>query len=286
MANGIVGLKPTYGLVSRYGVLPLAESMDHVGPMTRSSADAAMMLQAMAGPDENDPTSLQEPLPDLLAGLDAGIGGLRIGYDPVYVDVGTDVGLVAAIEDALETLRRLGAEIIEVTMPAETAQIGDAWFPICAYEAYRAHAARFDADPAAFGPFFRDFLTMGASVTAEQYAGAGQLRTAFSGQFQAVLDRVDAMVCPAGGLTFPVERSTLYGNREAIEPLFAAVQMQFTIPADFAGTPALTVPCGFSNDGRPYALQFMGRRLGEAKLCLLGHTYEQATRWHDRHPAV
>jgi len=286
MANGIVGLKPTYGRVSRHGVLPLAETMDHIGPMTRRTADAAIMLQAMAGYDGNDPTSLQEALPDLLEGLEAGIEGWRIGFDPNFSETGTDVGLVEAVQTALQVLQDLGAHIVEVSVPPETAQLGDAWFAICAYEAHRAHASKFGADPNAFGPFFRDFLAIGASVTDEQYAGAGQLRAAFNQQFNSLLDSVDAMVCPSGGLTFPVEQSTLYGNREAIEPLFAAVQMQFTIPADFAGTPTLTVPCGFSDDGRPYALQFMGQRLAEGKICVLGHTYEEATRWHDRHPAV
>jgi len=286
MANGIVGLKPTYGRVSRHGVLPLAETMDHVGPMTRRTADAAIMLQAMAGHDDNDPTSLLESLPDLLAGLDAGIGGLRIGYDPSFSETGTDAGLVEAIRAALQVLQDLGAEIVELSVPPETAQLGDAWFAICAYEAHRAHAASLNANPDAFGPFFRDFLAIGASVTDEQYAGTGQLRAAFNQQFNDVLARVDAMVCPSGGLTFPVESRTLYGNREAIEPLFAAVQMQFTIPADFAGTPTLTVPCGFSDDGRPYALQFMGRRLAEPMLCRLGHAFEGATPWHRSHPAV
>ena len=285
MANGIVGLKPTYGRVSRYGVLPLAETMDHVGPMTRSAADAAVMLQALAGRDENDPTSLHDPLPDLLAELDTPIQGLRIGYDPAFSAAGTDSGLVAAIEQALEVLQTLGAELVDVRMPAETAHIGDAWFAICAYEAHQAHAAKFAANVADFGLFFRDFLGIGASITEEQYAGASQLRAAFSQQFQAMLENVDAMVCPSGGVTFPVERATLYGDREAIEPLFAAVQMQFTIPADFAGTPTLTVPCGFSDAGVPYALQFMGRRLSEETLLRLGHFYEGATAWHERHPA-
>jgi amidase len=286
MANGIVGLKPTYGRVSRYGVLPLAETMDHVGPMARRTADVAAMLQVMAGHDVNDPTSLQESLPDLLAGLDAGIGGLRIGYDPVHSDTGTDVGLVLAIERALEALQGLGVELVEVRMPAETAHIGDGWFAICAYEAHRAHAARFGASPDSFGPFFRDFLAIGASVSDEQYAGASQLRAAFNQSFNALIESVDAMVCPSGGLTFPVEQATLYGDREAIEPLFAAVQMQFTIPADFAGTPTLTVPCGFAEDGRPYAFQFMGRRLSEPVLCRLGHAYEGVTGWHELHPTV
>jgi len=286
MANGIVGLKPTYGRVSRYGVLPLAETMDHVGPMTRRTADAAIMLQVMAGYDANDPTSLRETLPDLLAGLDAGIDGLRIGYDASYSGTGTDAGLIEAIQTALQALQDLGAEIVEVSVPPQTAQLGDAWFALCAYEAHRAHAAKFGANPDAFGPFFRDFLAIGASVSEEQYAGAGQLRAAFNQQFDSLLGTIDAIVCPSGGLTFPVEQSTLYGNREAIEPLFAAVQMQFTVPADFAGTPTLTVPCGFSDDGRPYALQFMGPRQAEARLCVLGHTYEKATRWYDRHPVV
>jgi amidase len=286
MANGIVGLKPTYGRVSRFGVLPLAETMDHVGPMTRRTADAAIMLQAMAGYDENDPTSLQEALPDLQAGLDTGVGGLRIGYDPGFSETGTDAGLVAAMQTALQVLQDLGVDIVEVSLPPETAQLGDAWYAICAYEAQRAHAARFSANPNAFGPFFQDFLAIGASVTDEQYAGAGQLRAAFNQQFSDLLGSVDAMVCPSGGLTFPIEQSTLYGNAEAIEPLFAAVQMQFTVPADFAGTPTLTVPCGVSGDGRPYALQFMGPRFSEPVLCRLGHAYEGVTRWHLRHPAV
>jgi amidase len=286
MANGIVGLKPTYGRVSRFGVLPLAESMDHIGPMTRRVADAAAMLQAMAGQDENDPTTLSESLPDLLTGLDTGIEGLRIGFDPAFSDTGTDVGLVVAIEQALEALQDLGAELVEVRMPAETAHIGDTWFAICAHEAYRAHAAKLDSDADAFGPFFRDFLAIGASVTDEQYAGASQLRAAFNQPFNTLLESVDAMVCPSGGMTIPIEQAMLYGDREAIEPLFAAVQMQFTVPADFAGTPTLTVPCGVSDDGRPYALQFMGRRLSEPTLCRFGHAYEGATGWHDRHPPV
>jgi amidase len=252
--------------------------------MTRRVADAAAMLQAMAGQDENDSTTLTESLPDLLTGLDTGIEGLRIGFDPAFSDTGTDVGLVVAIEQALEALHGLGAELVEVRMPAETAQIGDAWFAICAYEAYRAHSAILDSNANAFGPFFRDFLAIGASITDEQYAGASQLREAFNQPFHAVLESVDAMVCPSGGMTFPVEQATLYGNREAIEPLFAAVQMQFTVPADFAGTPTLTVPCGFADDGRPYALQFMGRRLSEQTLCRFGHAYERATGWHERHP--
>ena len=117
MANGIVGLKPSYGLVSLYGVLPLAESLDHVGPMTRSVADAAIMLQAMAGKDANDPTSLAEPVPDMLKDIDKGVVGLRIGFDREYALNGVDAGLARAIEEAVALLEDLGAEIVEFKVP-------------------------------------------------------------------------------------------------------------------------------------------------------------------------
>lgn len=284
MANGIVGLKPTYGRVSRHGVLPLAESMDHVGPMTRRTADAAAVLQAMAGHDPADPTSLNEPAPDLLSGIDAGVRGLRLGYDPLFSGEGIDRGLVAAIEQALDTLASLGAEIVELSMPPGSRAVGDMWFPICAYEAHRAHAEVFAARPGDFGPFMRHFLEIGAAMTEEQYLGASQLRADYSRGFATLLGQVDAVVCPAGGLTFELDRELLYGGNEELEPLFGAVQMYFTIPADFAGTPALTVPCGWSAGNVPYALQFMGSRLSEAMLCRIGHAYEQATEWHARRP--
>jgi amidase len=286
MANGIVGLKPTYGRVSRYGVLPLAETLDHIGPMTRSTADAAIVLQAIAGRDTNDSTSLKEPLPDMLARLDAGIEGLRIGYDRDFTSEGIDAGLVASIEQALNTLQSLGAKIVEVSVPEGTKQIQDTWFAICSYEAYSAHAATFPSRADEYGPHFREFLEGGAAVTDEQYAAASQHRAAFNQQFNALLESVDTVVCPSGGFTFALDTEILYGGNEQLQPLFEAVQMYFTIPADFAGTPALTVPCGFSESGVPFAFQFMGRRLSEPMLCRFGHAYEQATEWHQQHPPV
>jgi len=287
MANGIVGLKPTYGRVSRHGVLPLAESMDHVGPMARRVADAAIVLQAIAGPDPEDPTSLAAPVPDMLADLGEGAAGLRIGYDRAYTSEGTDPGLVAAIDEALDVLSHEGAEIVEVTMPAGIRELGDPWYAICAAEAARAHADSFPARAAEFGPGFRDFLATGAAVTDEQYRQASALRADFNGRFNALLESVDAILCPSGGYTFPVQDIDQYGDMEALAPLFAAVQMHYTIPADFAGTPTLTLPCGFSEkDGLPYAMQLMGRKLSEPMLCRIGQAYESATVWHERHPPV
>jgi amidase len=286
MANGIVGLKPTYGRVSRYGVLPLGETLDHVGPMTRSVADAAVMLEAIAGHDINDPTSLREQAPDMLAQLDAGIDGLRIGFDRVYASEGTDPGLVEAIEAALQVLEGLGADIVDIDMPDDAVELPNIWFPICSSEAYRAHAGNLKLHPDAYGPYFGEFLRMGAAVTDEQYAAANHHRIDFNQRYESALATVDAVVCPSGGFTLPIEQAVQYGDAEALAPLFAAVQMQFTIPADFAGTPTLTAPCGFSESGVPYAIQFLGKRLSEPMLCRIAHAYEQATEWHRKHPPV
>lgn len=286
MANGIVGLKPTYGRVSRYGVLPLGETLDHVGPMTRSVADAAAMLETIAGHDVNDPTSLRETVPEILADIDAGISGFRIGFDSDFASEGTDPGLVEAIGKALEVLNGLGAEIVDVDMPDDAAHAPEIWFPICTFEAHKAHAANLELHPEAYGPYFSEFLQIGATVTDEQYAAANRQRINLSQSYENALASVDAVVCPSGGMTFPVEQAMQYGDAETLAALFAAVQMQFTIPADFAGTPTLTAPCGFSESGVPYAIQFLGKRLSEATLCRVGHAYEQATEWHERHPSV
>ena len=286
MANGIVGLKPTYGRVSRYGVLPLAESMDHVGPMTRRVADAAVVFQAMAGYDPNDPTSLQDEVPQMIQDINPGVAGMIIGYDRDFASKGIDPGLVEAIDQALGTLEQIGARVVEVRVPEGTKSTGDIWFPICAYEAARAHAENFPSRANEFGEYYRWFLEFGATVTDEQYAAASEQRAAFNEQFNSIFDGIDAVVCPAGGMTFSLDPEVQYGGKEALEPLLQAVQMYFTIPADFAGTPALTVPCGFSDEGVPYGLQFMGPRLSESTLIRIGHAYEAATRWHQRHPEV
>lgn len=293
MANGIVGLKPTYGRVSRHGVLALAESLDHVGPMTRSTLDAAIVFQAIAGHDPNDPSSLHESVPDIVAGLSAesdptsDLGDLRIGVDKRYISEGTDPGLVNAIETVIDTLQQRGAQLVDVTMPAaEPMELRNLWLPICAYEALHAHAANFPSRAEEYGGYFRGVLEMGASMTEQEYVAANAKRREFSRLFEAELAKVDAVVCPAGGFVFEADRQAQYGDSQALKPIVQHFQGQFTIPADLAGTPGLIIPCGFSTDGRPYAVQFLGSRLSEHDLCRIGHAYEQATDWHLRHPPV
>jgi len=286
MANGVVGLKPTYGRVSRYGVLPLAESLDHVGPMARTVSDAAIVLQAIAGHDSNDPTSLNEPVPDMLVETHRGASGTRIGFDARYAAEGVDPNLQASIEVALGVLEQLGAEIVTVEMPEFPSALADAWFSICSYEAYRAHAATYPSRAAQYGQYFREFLEMGSGVTDEAYASASRARNDFSDQFRAVLETVDAVACPSGGAPFAFPADVQYGGMAGFDPFMRNLLFQFTLPADFAGTPTISLQCGATPDGVPQTIQFMGRALSESMLCRIAYGYEQATEWHTRHPTV
>src|SRR5215813_679360 len=163
-ACGIVGLKPTWGRVSRYGVLALAESLDHVGPMTRSTLDAAIILQAIAGPDPHDPTSLLEPVPDMVTDIASGIQGLRIGFDAQYATQGVDPELAEAVLAGVRVLESLGATIVPVRLPDLTPYLA-AWPTLCTAEAVAAHAATYPSQRDDYGPWFRGWLDLGASVS-------------------------------------------------------------------------------------------------------------------------
>ena len=284
MANGVVGLKPTYGRVSRHGVLDLGETLDHVGPLTRGVEDAGLVLAAISGRDNADPTSLPAPLPDL-SDIGAGVAGLRIAYDSEFASQGSDPELVASIEAALALLESLGASVVNVKVPDEILGLGELWFLICTYEAHRAHASNYPSRREEYGGYFGDFLEIGAAVTDAQYHDAMAARRDFSERYEAVLATVDAMLCPAGGITMPVAADQ-YGGLETLAPLFGQIQMHFTIPDNFAGTPTLTLPCGRGKSGIPHAMQLVGKGLSEATLCRIGRAYEAATDWHQRRPAL
>ncbi|HJO11942.1 MAG TPA: amidase, partial [Gammaproteobacteria bacterium] len=220
MANGIVGLKPTYGRVSRYGVLALAESLDHVGPMTRTTHDAAIVLQAIAGADPDDPTSLDEAVPDISAALDADLSGLRIGVDEHYMKEGTDSGLVTAIEGVIDKLIELGAEVIEVTMPeSDPMELRNLWLPITGYEALRARSETFPARAEEYGGYLRGVLELGLKMTQDEYTDAMSRRQAYAQVFTTELVKVDAVICPAGGFVFEADRDAQYGDAEALKPI-------------------------------------------------------------------
>jgi amidase len=284
-ANGCVGLKPTYGRVSRHGVFALAPSMDHVGPMTRTVEDAAILFEAMAGADPQDPTSLPDPVPAVRAELARGVSGLRIGFDRRYATDNVDPDVAAAIEDVLATLVRLGAQVVEVTMP-DVSQASGAWLDLCYVEALAAHAKTFPSRAREYGPGFRAALESGQRVTPSQLAAATRVRAEVSASIESMLDAVDCLVCPSMANSARVKEENPF-DEETAESWSATVRNDIhTQPFNFSGSPTLSVPCGFSADGLPLSVQFVGRRLSESVLCRIGHAYEQATPWHLHHPAV
>ncbi len=288
-ADGVVGLKPTYGRVSRWGVLAFSESLDHVGPMARSVTDVAIMLDAIAGKDPHDPTSLDAPPPNAAREVGRDIRGLRIGIDRQYALEGIDKGDAAALEEALKVLAGLGAQIVDVRMPSLSSLL-PTWQTIAAAELAEAHRATYPSRASEYGPYIREFLENGVHVTPEQLAQARQARVAFNAQFVGVLESVDAMACPSGGApAWRITHETQVGPLGAFHAAWSAAApraMDFTGPMDLAGTPALCLPSGFSPDGLPYSIQFAGRALSEALLCRIAAAYEQATGWHERHPPV
>ena len=293
-ANGLVGLKPTWGRVSRFGVLDLAPSLDHVGPMTRRVEDAAAVLQAIAGRDENDPTSLPDRVPDLVAELEGGIEGVRIGYDDVYATTDLAPHYAVAVRAAVARLGDLGAEIVDVDMPELTREQLDAWQTLCAAEALVAHEATYPSRADDYGEAFRNWLELGSTVSGAQYARAHLHRLEVVGAVRTALAGVDVLACPSAAseaFTYDPEGAyeglDLDGGRVSGVPLsWFQASSRFTLPFDYNGYPTLSLPCGASPDGLPLSLQLVAHPLAESLLCRVGNAFESATEWHLRHPSL
>jgi amidase len=281
-ACGVVGLKPTWGRVSRHGVFPLGESMDHIGPITRTVGDAALVLRAIAGHDSADDTSLSAAVPDYVITLEGGANGIRIGVDEKYIAQAASPEVAAAVVDAIRTLERLGARIMKVALPEVEAGIA-AWTTICTADAAAAHESTFPAQASEYGPGFRSFLELGAAVRGQDYAKAHMVRERFANRFQDLFDQIDLVACPsmpfaslpAGGM--PPDARGLTG---------ASSLLHFTAPFNLSRNPTLSQPCGKSASGPPPSLQLVGRRLGEATLLQVGAAFERATEWHTQRPAM
>ena len=281
-ANGCVGLKPTYGRVSRHGVFPLAESMDHVGPMARTVEDAAILFDAIAGADDNDPTSLRLPVEIVHPQLAHGIRGLRTGFDPRYGIENVEEETAHAICGVLDELVKLGATIVSITLP-DLSRVDDAWNYLCLSEAAAAHARTFPSRADDYGPGFRICLEKGLRVSNAEIASALEVRAEVTGQLNRLLADIDCLVCPS--MSNAAREKETDPTIETDESWHRLVTNDiFTKPFNFSGSPTLSVPCGFTADGLPLSVQFVGRSLSEAALCRVGHAYEQATEWHARHP--
>jgi len=276
---GIAGIKPTYGLVSRHGVVPLSWSLDHCGPMARTVEDCAIMLQAIAGHDPRDAASADVPVPDYRAGLAGSIQGLRLGVPRSWFDEGegTDPEVLAAFEQALRVLRDAGAQTVDLD-GAPFAESRAANTIILMAEAYAFHEPNIKSRPRDYGDSVRNRLRQGGLLSATDYIQAQRARTTICQQLRAVFDQVNAVVSPSG--------PRVAARFDAFDPDTAYRTPSYTHAFNLSGLPAMSVPCGFSASGLPIGLQIAGPAFDEVTVLRLGHAYERATSWHRQAPAL
>jgi amidase len=277
---GLVGIKPTYGRVSRYGAFPLAESLDHVGPMTRSVKDAALLLRVIAGHDPKDPTSLSAAVPNYAAMLAERIPGVTIGVDWEYVTRGVDDEVVETTRDALRLFQELGAVVREITMPPTTRRLVDGWYITCGVECARAHARYFPARQELYGPVLAGLLETGRAATEADYQALERVRREFTSDFDDLLERVDVMIAPCMPLPPPDVASM---NQRVEDEGERAEFITFTAPFDYSGHPTITLPAGLGRNRLPRSFQLIGRTLGEPSLIRAASAYERALDFNE-HP--
>ena len=270
---GVVGLKPSSGRISRTGVFPLSETLDHAGPLTKTVEDSALILQVIAGHDPHDHMSQDIAVPDYTAELGRGVRGLRIGVprDAQWADA-TDA-VAEACEQALQTLHGLGAELSEVQLPllANTERL-----LVSVAESALVHREWLEHYPERFGADVRARIEQGAAMTATEYLAELQVRRALTDEMRDALDHVDVLISPTTPITAPTIEAGDGGKRLG----------SYTRGYNYAGVPALSVPCGFDDRGLPIGLMIAGRHFDEATVLRVGHAFEQATDWHLQRPAL
>lgn len=301
---GVVALKPSYGRVSRYGLIAYASSLDQVGTFTRSVEDSAMLMNVMAGDDPRDSTSMPHPVPDYVAALEgADVRGLRIGLPKEYFTEGIQPEVEAAVRAAVQKLAEMGAEIVEISLPHT--QYGLPVYYLVATAECSANLARFDGvrygprnndtgdlwdsykttRGGLFGPEVKRRIMLGtyalsAGYYDAYYGNAQKVRTLIKGDFEAAFEQVDVIATPTSPTT-----AFKIGEKTA-DPLQMYLSDVYTVTANLAGVPGLSLPCGFDDAGLPIGLQLLGPAFEETRLLRVGHAYEQATDWHRRAPAL
>ncbi len=281
-ANGITGLKPTWGRVSRAGVFPLAESLDHIGPMARTVADVAAMLQAIAGPDAADPTASNEPVPDYTAALNRGVAGLRIGIDRQAVATIAESSVAQVCAHAEQVLAGLGAEIVDISLPPLQAVATDA-LQLCVAETAYTHRETYPSRRDAYGPVLAGLIDNGRKVDATTLIELGYRRAAFTAKIHAMFGSVDLILMPAMNRAAPTLDELARQITNLDERL---ARMAFTAPFDLSGHPCLTLPGGATEAGVPVAFQLMGAHFAEATVLAAGQAFQQATQWHLQRPPL
>ena len=300
---GCVGLKPTYGRVSRYGLVAFASSLDQIGPFTKDVLDAATLLGVLSGVDPRDSTSVPQPVPDYAAALTGDIKGLKLGLPREYLIGGLDPEVKAAVDAAVKKFTELGAEIVEISLPHTDYAV--ATYYIIATAEASANLARFDgirygarvegADSielyartrgAGFGPEVKRRIILGTYVLSSgyhdaYYLQAQKVRTLIRNDFLRAFEKVDAIVTP----TTPT--AAFRAGEKSGDPLQMYLSDIFTISCNLAGIPGISLPCGFTKAPKlPIGLQLLGQPFGEASLLKIAHAYEQSTPWHKEKAAL
>ena len=281
---GIVGLKPTYGLVSRHGLTPLSWSMDHPGPMVRTVEDAALVMNAIAGHDPKDLASVDLPASDYTSGLTGEVCGLRIGIPREYFDAPLDPLVGEAVRDAVSLLEQMGAVVTEVSFPMfKDSQAISTSILMPEASAYHRDLLAKDGDKL-YEPV-RLRLEAGLFISAADYLRAQQARAMFDRQARQLLEDVDLLAGPTEPVTAPPLLAAEVQAGEYTVGTTAALT-QYTRPYNITGFPAISIPCGFSGAGLPVGLQLAGRPFDEVTVLRAAHAYEQATDWHTRRPPI
>jgi aspartyl-tRNA(Asn)/glutamyl-tRNA(Gln) amidotransferase subunit A len=300
---GVVGLKPTYGRISRYGLVAFASSLDQIGPLTKDVRDAATLLGAMSGVDPHDSTSVPQPVPDYVAALDGKIKGLKLGLPKEYLIGGLDTEVKAAVDAAVKQYEKLGAEIVEISL-SHTDYAVATYYIVATAEA-SANLARFDGiryglhvdatDPtelyrqtrgAGFGAEVKRRIILGTYVLSSgyhdaYYLRAQKVRTLIRNDFLKAFETVDAIVTP----TTPTAAFKI--GEKSDDPLQMYLSDIFTISCNLAGICGVSIPCGFTKSPKlPIGLQLLGQPFGEETLLKLAHAYEQSTGWHKEKPPL
>jgi aspartyl-tRNA(Asn)/glutamyl-tRNA(Gln) amidotransferase subunit A len=300
---GVVGLKPTYGRISRYGLVAFASSLDQIGPLTKDVRDSATLLGVMSGVDTRDSTSVLQPVPDYVAALDGNIKGLKLGLPKEYLIGGLDPEVKAAVDAAVKQYEKLGAEIVEISLPHTDYAV--ATYYIVATAEASANLARFDGiryglrveakDPtelyrqtrgAGFGAEVKRRIILGTYVLSSgyhdaYYLRAQKVRTLIRNDFLKAFETVDAIVTP----TTPTAAFKI--GEKSDDPLQMYLSDIFTISCNLAGICGVSLPCGFTKSPKlPIGLQLLGKPFGEKTLLKLAHAYEQSTAWHQEKPPL
>lgn len=278
--NGVTGFKPTWGRVSRAGVYELAASLDHVGPIARSAADAAAMLGVIAGRDAADPTSSRLPVPDYLAEIGQPLKGLRIGVDMAFSAEGTDPEHVQAMQVAADVFRRLGADIIDINVPDSSQIIWD-WFDVCAAHNALVHQKIFEETPDAIGPSLRELIARGRALIGTEYQKVINRRDAFRGDFEALFSGIDLVLSPAMAFSAP----TIEMLANFTDDLISGIH-RFTCPFTMSGHPVLSMPAGIHSDGMPINVQLIAPLFREEMLVRAGCAFQADTDFHKRRPLI